>query len=158
MATTADHAKSDDAFDGAKVALFIGSRLIVMRRDNRPDIPFFDMWDFPGGGREGDETPFQTVARETMEEVGLHLPPDAISWQRAFRRTGDGLRLWFFVAHLPAVAEAEVIFGDEGQFWRLADPDEVLTWPDVAGDLQQRLALWRAGGPACDAALAGLRV
>ena len=149
MATTPDH----DNFDGAKVALFVGTRLIVIRRDDRPDIPFPDTWDFPGGGREGFETPFQTVARETLEEVGLYLAPSNVVWQKRCERTGQ-LPVWFFVARLPAAAAAQVVFGREGQFWRLACPDEVLTWPDVAGDLQRRLALWRAGAAACDAARA----
>ena len=150
MATTPDH----DNFDGAKVALFVGTRLIVIRRDDRPDIPWPDTWDFPGGGREGRETPFQTVARETREEVGLHLTPSNLVWPTRCERTGQ-LPVWFFVARLPASAEAQVIFGDEGQGWRLACPDDVLAWTDVAGDLQRRLALWRAGEAACDAAQSG---
>ena len=153
MATTADH----DNFDGAKVALFIGRHLIVIRRDDRPDIPFPDTWDFPGGGREGDETPFQTVARETYEEVGLRLTAADVVWQNRCDRPGRAA-VWLFVAQLPAAAQAQVVFGDEGQFWRLACLDEVLTWPDVAGALQRRLALWRAGAAACDAARAGLPV
>ena len=153
MATTADH----DKFDGAKVALFLGARLIVIRRDDRPDIPFPDTWDFPGGGREGRETPFQTVARETREELGLTLAQTDVVWQKRCERPLHQ-PVWFFVARLPAAAAAQVVFGDEGQFWRLACPDEVLTWPDVAGDLQRRLALWRAGEAACDAARAGLPV
>ena len=151
MATTVDRGD----FDGAKVALFLGTRLIVIRRDARPDIPFPDTWDFPGGGREGRETPFATVARETREEVGLTLAPADVVWQRATGRLGRH-PVWFFVARLPEAAEAQVIFGDEGQFWRMAEVDEVLSWSDVAGDLQQRLALWRAGGAACDASRAGL--
>jgi len=64
-------------FNGAKVALFIGDRLLITLRDDRPDIPFPNMWDFPGGGREGEETPFETMARETFEEVALVVPRDA---------------------------------------------------------------------------------
>ena len=154
VATTA----GDDNFDGAKVALFLGPRLVVIRRDDRSDIPWPDTWDFPGGGREGEETPFQTAARETHEELGLVLPPACVIWQRAFRPDPSGLPRWFFVARLPATAQAAVVFGDEGQGWRMAGVDEVLSWPDVAGELQQRLALWRAGAAACDAARAGLPV
>ena len=132
-------------FDGAKVALFLGSRLLIIRRDDDPAIPWPDHWDFPGGGREGDETPFQTAARETFEEVGLTLTPAHVHW-RTCDRTDRGT-VWFFVAHMPARAQADIVFGDEGQFWRLADVDEVLALPDVAGNLQARLARWRAGEP-----------
>ena len=156
MVTTPVDAQSSDDFDGAKVALFLGDQLIVIRRDKKPDIPYPDMWDFPGGGRDPGETPFQTVARETQEEVGLILPPSAVIWQRRARRASDGLIIWYFVARLPAAAQNDVIFGDEGQFWRMACVDTVLQWPDVAGALQDRLALWCAGAPASDPALAGL--
>ena len=42
-------------FSGAKLALFLGADLLVIRRDMRPDIPFPGHWDLPGGGREGEE-------------------------------------------------------------------------------------------------------
>ena len=126
-------------FHGAKVALFLGDRLLILRRDDDPAIPWPDHWDFPGGGREGAETPFETVARETREEVGLELSPGDLLFER---RDGP---VWFFVARLPAEAEHRIVFGDEGQCWRLASLDEVLAMDRVAGRLQARLADWRAG-------------
>ena len=36
-------------FSGTKIALFIGDRLLVMRRDDRPDIPYPGYLDLPGG-------------------------------------------------------------------------------------------------------------
>ena len=63
-------------FHGAKVALFIEDQLLVYRRDDRPDIPFPDMLDLPGGGREQDESGAQCVARETWEEFGLRIAVD----------------------------------------------------------------------------------
>ena len=45
------------SFIGAKLALFIGADLLTILRDDRPDIPFPGHWDFPGGGREGGESP-----------------------------------------------------------------------------------------------------
>ena len=135
-------------FDGAKVALFLGARLLILRRDDNPAILWPDHWDFPGGGREGTETPFETVARETREEVGLTLTPADLLWQAQDRD------VWFFVARLPAEAEAGIVFGDEGQGWRLAALDEVLVMDRVAGRLQSRLAAWRAGVAACDLARA----
>ena len=132
-------------FDGAKVALFLGSRLLIIRRDDDPAIPWPDHWDFPGGGRERDETPFETAARETFEEVGLSLLSAHVQW-RTCDSTAHGT-VWFFVAQLPAGAQADIVFGDEGRFWRLAEVDDVLSLPDVAGNLQARLARWRAGKP-----------
>ena len=36
-------------FSGAKLALFLGPDLLVILRDDRPDIPWPGRWDLPGG-------------------------------------------------------------------------------------------------------------
>lgn len=130
-------------FVGAKVAILIGDHLLVTLRDDRPDIPCPNMWDFPGGGREGDETPEQTMIRETAEEVGLDLTGVPVLWRRAFPAVHHpGQTGWFFVVRLPAGAEDQVRFGDEGQGWRLMTPAEFLARDDAIGFLQARLRLW----------------
>ena len=82
-------------FNGAKAAVFIGEDLLVYQRDY--GVPYPGYWDFPGGGREGDETPEDCLRRETYEEFGIDVPPDAIVWRRSFPamigRTGRG---WFY--------------------------------------------------------------
>ena len=108
-------------FSGTKIALFIGNDLLVMRRDDRPDIPYPGHLDLPGGGREGDETPQQCVLRETREEVGLRLYPRDLVWSHRYLRPRGWV--WFFAAHLPASAVAEVRFGNEGTGWRLMAPE-----------------------------------
>jgi 8-oxo-dGTP diphosphatase len=110
-------ALSEDHFGGAKLALFIGGRLLVIRRDDRPDIPWPGHWDFPGGGREGGETPAACVLRETAEETGLILHERALTWGRA--HDGPQGVTWFFAAHLDGAAESQVRLGDEGQEWCL---------------------------------------
>lgn len=41
------------AFHGAKLALLVGDRLVSILRDKDVATPYPDMWDLPGGGREG---------------------------------------------------------------------------------------------------------
>jgi 8-oxo-dGTP diphosphatase len=138
------------AFDGAKAAVFLGQGLLVYRRDDRPGLRHAGLWDFPGGGREGAETPRQTLRREVMEEFGLDLPDASLRWQRSFAASHDpALRVWFFVACLPAAAAGRVRFGDEGQEWRLMSWPRFRDLPDAVPDLAPRLALWfaRADGP-----------
>jgi 8-oxo-dGTP diphosphatase len=130
-----------DPFRGAKAAVFIGRQLLVTLRDDKRDIPYPGLWDFPGGGRDKDETPEETLARELFEEVGLDLAGGRILWRRAFP-TGAGLVSWFFVLQLPATAEAQIVFGDEGQGWMLCEPTVFLTMPDAVPSLQHRLSLW----------------
>ena len=105
------------SFTGTKLALFLGPRLLVILRDETVDIPFPGHWDFPGGGRENDETPQECTLRETYEEVGLALAPEELTYARCYPRPdGDS---WFFAAHLSEARVADIRFGDEGQGWEL---------------------------------------
>lgn len=114
-------------FAGAKLAVFLGQNLLVIQRDDRPDIPYPGHWDLPGGGREAGETPVTCALRETREEVGLVLPPELLIWSRVYQRPHG--RVWFFAAHLPAAAAGDIRFGDEGQGWALMAPEAYCAHP-----------------------------
>jgi 8-oxo-dGTP diphosphatase len=134
-----------EPFHGAKAAVFIGERLLTLLRDDRPDIPFPAHWDFPGGGREGEETGFETLAREMREEVGL----DAHAAERLSERLMPAMHLpdaliWFYVLRLPEEAVADIVFGDEGQGWALLDPAAFMALPNAVPSLVARLRLWMA--------------
>ncbi|MCM0080879.1 NUDIX domain-containing protein [Geomonas sp. Red32] len=71
-------------------------RVLLLLRDDRPDIRYPNQWDIPGGGVEPGETPEETIVREMREEIGLELKgaelfertefPDRIEytfWKRA---------------------------------------------------------------------------
>lgn len=130
-----------EGFGGTKAAVFIGPLLLITLRDDRADIPYPGLWDFPGGGRDGDETPEQTMARELAEEVGLEFAAAQVRWRRSFPANG-ALVNWFFVLELPAGAEAAIVFGDEGQGWKLCEPAAFLAMTDAIPFLQDRLSLW----------------
>ena len=49
------------------------SEILLVLRDNIPEIPCPNMWDLPGGAVEDNETPEQTIVREMKEEIGLDL-------------------------------------------------------------------------------------
>ncbi len=131
-------------FMGAKLALFVGDRLLVLQRDDRPGLVWPGYWDFPGGGREPGESPTQTVLRETREEFGLGVPVSHLRWGRASTNS-IGRTVWFFVGHLPAGAAKEVVFGVEGVGWDLMPEAAFVAHPKAVPQFKQRLRDYRRG-------------
>ncbi|THH34892.1 NUDIX domain-containing protein [Aliishimia ponticola] len=131
---------------GAKVALFIGAHLLVLQRDDKPGLLWPGYWDLPGGGREGAETPLETAQRETQEEFGLTLAPNAFHWARASTNS-IGRAVWFFVGALPEQTRGAVRFGDEGQGWDLFGVDHFMSHDKVVPQFKNRLADYLRGVP-----------
>lgn len=110
-----------EPFLGAKLALLVGDRIVTILRDDIPMIPWPGHWDLPGGGREGDETPEACVLRELEEELDLRLEERQLTYKVSGSRKGRDV--WFFATELPDFDESAVIFGGEGETWRLASID-----------------------------------
>lgn len=117
------------AFNGAKLLLTHGDRLLTCLRDDRPDIPFPAHWDLPGGGREAHETPVQCALRELDEEFGLHLSPQALTGRAFPSHSAPGLTSWLFAGQISAAQIAAIRFGDEGQGWCMMPVADYLTHP-----------------------------
>ena len=107
-----------EAFHGAKVAILVGDRIVTILRDDKPGLSWAGFWDLPGGGREGGESAVDCVVRETREELGLTLDPARIVWRRDY--PSEGSKVCFFVLEMPDFRTEDVVFGDEGQGWKLA--------------------------------------
>ena len=107
-------------FTGVKVALLVEKSILVVLRDNKTDIPWPNMWELPGGGREGIETPLECLQREVWEELGLTLKEESIIWSRIYPSILDKDRLAVFVvAQISQKQYQEICFGDEGQEFKL---------------------------------------
>ena len=50
-------------------------QILLLLRDDNPEIPYPNMWDIPGGHVEEGETPEECIVREMKEEMGLDIPP-----------------------------------------------------------------------------------
>ena len=128
-------------FVGAKAALFCDGRLLTCLRDDHPGLPWAGLWDLPGGGREGDETPEACLLRELAEEFGLRLPPSRLIWRRVYPSTLDASRLSVFFGGWVTVDEvASIMFGDEGQGWDLMPVATFLDHTGAVPEMQRRAA------------------
>lgn len=126
------------SFRGAKLILLIGGKLLVIRRDDRDDIPWPDHLDFPGGGREGNESPELCVLRETHEEIGLCLSAADLVW-RVQVHGPSGLSVFFAAEVGPDVAD-RIVLGNEGQSWDLITPYSYFAHPKAIPHFADRLA------------------
>lgn len=126
-----------EPFKGAKLAILVGNRLVAILRDDIASIRYPAHWDLPGGGREGQETPQETVLRETREEIGVVFAPTDLIWSEGF--AGGTLTDWLFVTKQPHFNPDRIRFGNEGQCWRMAPIDWFLTDARAVPNQQERL-------------------
>ena len=127
-------------FQGCKIALICGDKVLTILRDDKDDIPCPNMWELPGGGREGDESPFECVAREVYEELGIHLDEDCLLWSKIYPSViFKDKQSVFMVGQLSQDQFDSITFGDEGQAYKLMNIEEFLTSSQVVPQLLGRL-------------------
>ncbi|WP_309665645.1 NUDIX hydrolase [Tabrizicola sp.] len=129
-------------FVGCKAAFFCDSRILACQRDDKPDLRWPGLWDLPGGGREGAETPEDCLLRELAEEFGLRLLPDRLIWRQVFPSMLDASRQSVFFGGLLSEAEVRSIrFGDEGQGWELMPVATFLAHRQAVPEMQRRAGI-----------------
>ena len=127
-------------FTGCKIALFCGDKLLTILRDDKLNIPYPNMWELAGGGREGTESPFECVAREVYEELGIHLTEDCLLWSKVYpSMLFEGKESVFLVGKLRQEQFDSIVFGDEGQGYKLMGIEEFLGSDKVVPQLQDRV-------------------
>ncbi|MCG4822657.1 NUDIX hydrolase [Streptococcus gordonii] len=128
-------------FSGCKIALLCDDKLLTILRDDKASIPYPNMWELPGGGREGEETPFECVQREVFEELGLKLEEAAIVWVKAYPGMLDPDKTSIFMVGTITQEEcASIVFGDEGQAYQMMDICQFVSDDKVISQMQDRLS------------------
>ena len=128
-------------FSGCKIALLCNDKLLTILRDNISSIPWPNMWELPGGGREGEETPFECVQREIFEELGLKLEEADILWAKEYQGMLDPDKTSIFMVGTITQEEfTGIVFGDEGQAYQMMDVSQFLSDKKVIRQLQNRLS------------------
>ena len=128
-------------FSGCKIALICDNKLLTILRDDIPTIPWPNVWELPGGGREGEETPFECVQREVFEELGLKLEEADILWAKEYQGMLDPDKTSIFMVGTITQEEfTGIVFGDEGQAYQMMDVSQFLSDKKVIRQLQNRLS------------------
>ena len=90
-------------YDVAKVILFDkNDKLFIYLRDDKPTIPYPNMWDLLGGGIEPGETAEEAGIREVEEEIGVKT--DQLETFGHYV-SEEGFRMTILVGRIDAVPE-----------------------------------------------------
>lgn len=113
---------------GASIAVIAPNKdrtaydLLAILRDDKGDIAYPNMWEFPGGGLEPIDrgNPMLCALRELREEGGLRLSEQQVIWEafypRAQQHASDSLIYnAFYVAEVSAASWHQPRKGDEGK-------------------------------------------
>lgn len=133
-------------FTGVKAALLVEQSILVILRDDKPDIPWPNMWELPGGGREGQETPLECLQREVWEELDLTLKEESIIWSKIYPSMLDKDRsAVFVVSQISQEQYREIRFGDEGKAFKLMPVEDFIKVEGVIPQLQERFKDYLVG-------------
>jgi 8-oxo-dGTP diphosphatase len=132
-------------FDGVQGLVFLGPRVLIYRRDTKtPRYPLH--LSLPGGGREENETAFETFRREVNEEFSLEVRAEDVIYGKYYPSDDDlQYRGYFLAAQLEAEAAERIVFGSEGLVYHVVDLEFFLTCPDAWPINQQRAREYAAG-------------
>ena len=129
-------------FVGAKVALVCRGSILTYLRDDHDGLPWRNLWDLPGGGREAGETPEACLLREVHEEFGLILPVERLIWRRVWPSMTDPARASvFFAGRITEGEIAAIRFGDEGQRWEMMAVAAFLAHRQAVPEMQRRAGI-----------------
>lgn len=127
----------EDKFVGCKVCLINNGKIITILRDNISDIPYPNMWDLPGGGRENEETPYETMRREVKEELDINVPKSNVKYIKFYKSlTSLDDKAVFMVCDIDDDLIKNINFKNEGQKYKIVSFKDFLCDKDVIEPLK----------------------
>ncbi|MFA7192487.1 MAG: NUDIX domain-containing protein [Candidatus Paceibacterota bacterium] len=121
--------EKDRNFHGVKGLIFIEDKILVYRRDNKTkSFPFYI--DLPGGGKEKDESAFDTFKRESQEEFGISIEKENVIYAKKYTSAMDQSKESYFIVVKTYKTKDDVNFGDEGLEYFLLKIEEYLQLND----------------------------
>jgi 8-oxo-dGTP diphosphatase len=93
--------------------------VLLLLRDDKPDIPYPDMWDLPGGHVDNGETPEACIVREMLEEIETDVSGCSL---HAVYDFSDRIE---YIFHMELDADPETIPLHEGQCLRWFPSHEI---------------------------------
>ncbi len=128
-------------FDGAKLALLCGDKLVSIQRSASADSPVANLWDLPGGNRQAGESPETCVLRGLRQELFLRLNADDLIWKKRHVSGQQGqVVTWFFAAQIPTLDVARLRLSAAGKAWRLIEAQRYLRMSDAPSAMKACVA------------------
>ncbi len=121
------------------LVIFGEDRVLSYLRDGNTDS-YPHCVDLAGGGREADESPYDTFNRELREEFDLSVSPEQIVYALRGPSLISPARMgWFVVAKLQVTAAEQINFGNEGSGYQITSLQELLASPLLIPQRKQKI-------------------
>ena len=132
---------------GAKVFIkneALGKYLFVLR-DNNPNIPGPNCWSLVGGGVEENETPYEALRREVLEEINIPIFNLKLIRQMTAKDNvnGEEVEVQRYIFYAKTKASLEEIILAEGQAVAFFTLEEIVNNKKVCIGLKKLILSYR---------------
>ncbi|PIN87986.1 hypothetical protein COV12_00905 [Candidatus Woesearchaeota archaeon CG10_big_fil_rev_8_21_14_0_10_32_24] len=109
----------------ALIVLYNKDRKILLQHRAKDAERLPDYWAFFGGGIDGEETPEQTVYRETFEELNYQLKNPRLILTQKFKTTRHEGTKYVFVEEYDALQNLKLQEGQDWGWYQISETDSL---------------------------------